>query len=329
MKNTTRTVAAKGWPGLTNFVRTACNGAIEPMTSRKPSPIRVPWWSMAVAAVIALHSRPVACAEGADPKTLLQGVEGVRLQIPPSRLLVRTLYRDQSGSPPAWNLKIEFDGDHRLVAQTAPKAGYRALFDGSNAIHFDGADSVTVRGAHDQNSDYNFDPRLLGLTTTYRWADSLSKVLPYREASRLEALGEETVAGAACSHVRIHRPKDLNIDLWIDARHNFRVHRYELRVKGVVRCTADSFYENVDYAWLPSRVESRHYGAGGSVNYVRSFSILEAKANVKLPPETWTLEGLRPKVGASVTDLPAKRRLGYWDGVGLSQERLDVPRHHL
>ena len=197
---------------------------------------------MAVAAVIALHSRPVACAEGADPKTLLQGVEGVRLQIPPSRLLVRTLYRDQSGSPPAWNLKIEFDGDHRLVAQTAPKAGYRALFDGSNAIHFDGADSVTVRGAHDQNSDYNFDPRLLGLTTTYRWADSLSKVLPYREASRLEALGEETVAGAACSHVRIHRPKDLNIDLWIDTRHNFRVHRYELRVKGVVRCTADSFY---------------------------------------------------------------------------------------
>jgi hypothetical protein len=61
--------------------------------------------------------------------------------------------------------------------------------------------------------------------------------------------------------------------------------------------------------------------------YETEYSILQAKANVKLPDATWTLAGLNLPVGATVSDLRISRRLGYWNGVGIGDDPFPRQRH--
>jgi hypothetical protein len=39
-----------------------------------------------------------------------------------------------------------------------------------------------------------------------------------------------------------------------------------------------------------------------------------------IPPETWTLTGLNLPAGTPVSDLRIHKRIGYWDGKGLSKK---------
>lgn len=267
--------------------------------------------------VLARFLVPYSVAQEApNPVTLLQGVQSVRLQIPPSRLQIRTVYADDWSTNETVML-VEFDGDQRRFAKVGGEFELRSAFNGNEVIHFDGGQSVTVRDTSNSTSDYFFDPRLLGITTTYWWSESAGHAFPMDD-SKIEVIGHERISGEMAWHVRITDSYEQRIDLWIDPDNSFRVYRFDFSIEGLKRNEALSFYENPKFTWLPSRVESRNYRANGRLVLTRVFTILKAQADVAFSDRTWTLAGLNLPIGVSVTDLRINRRVGYWNGSGLS-----------
>ena len=254
-------------------------------------------------------------ADSPDPITLLQGVEQSRLQIPASRLVAEMVYTNSLGS---FNkeLIVEFDGNKRRYLNHEAKSG--DLFDGSQAICFDGQNSVTISDTSHATANYLFDPRLLGITTTYTWGEMIETAVPYQNVKKIELVGLEQINDYKVSHVRIVDSYDQQLDLWIDSNHGFKVYRYDFSILGETNSTL-AYYENSSYPWLPSRIETSYRaGTNGSILSGRSISIIKAE-KVKLPEKTWTIAGVQPSIGAAVSDLRIKQRIGYWNGHGLSQ----------
>lgn len=254
-------------------------------------------------------------ADSPDPMVLLQGVEQSRLQIPASRLTAEMVYTNSLASV-SKQLVVEFDGNKRRYISSETKSG--DLFDGSQAICFDGKNSVTLRDTSDATANYLFDPRLLGITTTYSWGETIETAVPYQNVKKIELIGSEQIDGLPVWHVRLIDSYDQQINLWIDSDHGFKVYRYNFSIFGETNSTL-SYYENPNYPWLPSRVETSYRsGTNGSILSGRTISILKAE-KAKLPENIWTIAGVQPSVGAAVSDLRIKQRIGYWNGHGLSQ----------
>jgi hypothetical protein len=268
--------------------------------------------------VLALHAAGTFCRaeEQPDPRTLLEGVQAVRLQIPPSRLEMSASIQN-SLSTNERLMVVEFDGDRRRFARKGAELQVRSVFNGNEVIHFDGSQSVTIRDIKDSTSDYFFDPRLLGITTTYQWRESVQSVMPISN-SMIELVGREQIGEYMTWHVRIRDAHGQDIELWIDPDNDFRVYRYDLSLPDVKRNTTLSFYSNPQYPWLPSRVESRNYRANGQLTLTRVLSIVNAEAGIEFPDSRWSLAGLSLPIGVPVGDLRTKQRLGYWNGIELA-----------
>jgi hypothetical protein len=265
------------------------------------------------ATVLINHHTPEATP---DPQLLFQGIESARLQIPPSRLALRSHYRMFPGeSERAYT--VEFDGDNRRFART-DSSDIRTAFNGNEVIHFDG-ESVTIRHIGMTTADLLFDPRLLGITFTYLWRNSLAGQLGYHEARSVETVGRELVAGVLTWRLRAVDRRGHQRDFWVEPEQGFRVHRSELATVAGTRYVTLSQYDADTYQWLPARVETRRYGADGTLMGKRVISILSAETITVFPDSTWTLAGLKPPIGAQVSDLRIKERLGHWDGTGLSE----------
>ncbi len=251
-----------------------------------------------------------------DPLTLLKGVEQARLQIPPSRLTVQLIYTNAAGRGTEEHI-IEFDGSKRRYSTENAKGC--ELFNGSNVVSFDGSRSVTICDTDQASADYLFDPRLLGITTTYTWGETVKTAVPCRGIKQLALIGADHINRHSVWHVHLIDSYDQQINLWIDSEHGFKVYRYDFNVIGETNSTL-AYYDDQSYPWLPSRVETSYRGGkDGSILAGRSIFILKAKANIKLPKNTWTIAGVRPSIGAAVVDLRMKMRLGYWNGHGLSE----------
>jgi hypothetical protein len=259
-----------------------------------------------------------------DPIALLQGVEAARLQIPPSHLRIRYTYKNQLVTNTR-EFEVDFDGDRHLFV-TDPKTGSddRTVFDGSVVYAFEGDNkNVDIRNLTNPNLALLFDPRLLGLNPCYFWHYRIETVLPYRRPSaKVELVGRESVGDKEAWHVRVsvNPSKGYVADIWIDDRTGFPVYRYDMS-----RVETLSFYENKNYPWLPSRVEGRVYDSKHELIKEYDCSILDGKANVKLPDGTWSLGGLHLPTGTSVQDLRISKRLGYWNGTGISPSPDDLP----
>jgi len=259
--------------------------------------------------------RPCLSADAPDPVALLRGVEAARLQIPPSRILLRGEYRSAfaQNQNTFW---ILFERERRLFVRTndppVPDAS-RMLYTGSEVLKYDGNKFLAIRNLDSLTADYFFDPRLLGIMTIYAWGETVSTSVPYRRASKVEMVGREDVEGRSAWHVRVF---DLRrqLDLWIDDKNGFRVYRYDQRVPGVSDETARSYYENPNYSWIPSRVEGEDRSTNGSVRVKRKFEILQAEAEVPIPPNMWTMAGINPPRETQVVDVRSMTDLGYWDG---------------
>ena len=69
---------------------------------------------------------------------------------------------------------------------------------------------------------------------------------------------------------------------------------------------------------------TQYHKATGRIEIpTRTFEVLEVEPDVEFPDRTWGMESLELPIGVPVADLRSKRRLGYWNGAGLS---LDPPK---
>jgi hypothetical protein len=202
------------------------------------------------------------------------------------------------------------------------------LYDGEKVILYDGAGAVTIRDTSNPTSDYLFDPRLLGITTTYTWKGSLAKALPHQTALQSECIGREALPQGSAWHVRMIDVYKQQIDTWIDDSHGFRVYRYDFAIPDLYTNTTVSFYENRDYPWLPSRVETRSYQPKNGLRSERLITVLKAEANLPAPEKTWTIAGVSPPNGSPVSDLRVKKRMGYWNNGTLTSNPPPAPVPH-
>ncbi len=253
-----------------------------------------------------------------EPTLLFRGVESVRQQIPPSRLVLRADYRAGIETS-VLELLVEFDDDKYGFSRTKTGPEVRAIFDGKQILHYDGVNSVTLRDLRDTTADYLFDPRLLGITADFVCGQSLDDALPYRAATNLQTVCREQVGDRPTWHVRLADTNTYNrrIDIWVDPERNFRVYRYEYSLEGGRPSTVLSFYEDQKYPWLPSRVETQTYDSKAQPADERKLEILKAEPNVRLPDSAWGLAGLRPPAGTEVQDRRIRSRIGYWNGAAL------------
>ncbi len=270
-----------------------------------------------IAVVVLTHCLEASAEDTSTPdaKMLLQGVEAARLEVPASRLKLRTEYMHSN-----YTFNVDFDDARRRSWITSHNTtSTRMVLSGSTVTHFDGKDSVTFHDINDQNGSLFFDPRLLGITTTYWWNESLAKELPSGDGISLRTIGEEEVDGNKCWHVTVVDSYEQQRDLWIDDRNGFRVYRSDFSIPGLKRNSTISTYSDDDPQALPTFVRTDYYDAiGNKKTPSRTIAVLETETDVQFDDDTWSYASLDLPIGVPVVDLRTKRRLGYWDGSGLS-----------
>ena len=258
-----------------------------------------------------LRSQP---ANTPDPKALLQGVAARREQIPPSRLHIREVWES-----PLWrNIEehvVLFKGELRYYVRTNANEVRRILWDGKDVLRFDGS-QVNLRNLDTQTADYLFDPRLLGITTSFAWSARIADLL-HPGASRIELVGREQIDGKAAWHVRIE-DNDCEINIWIDEKKSFSVYRFDERLRDHGFRTTRAFYDNQDYSWLPSRIDGQEFDAKSQLICKRQISILDASAEIKVPKNTFTMAGLlsgvkfNPEIWVDIIDVRTHQIVGNW-----------------
>ncbi len=253
-------------------------------------------------------------SDAPTPEELLRGVENARLNIPASRLTLSTEYAHGR-----YELTAEFDGpNRRFWIRSKNRNRERMVLSGTSVTHFNGTDSVTIRSVDDQNPSLFFDPRLLGITTTYWWNETLKGELPYHDGTEMQTVGAEEINGRSCWHVSIIDVHDQRRDLWIDDENGYRVYRSEFSIPGFKRNSTTPIYSG-DTESLPTRVITEYFDARGlPKTHRRIVTVLDTEPNVEFADVTWGYESLELPIGVPVADLRAKRRLGYWDGSGLA-----------
>jgi len=158
-----------------------------------------------------------------------------------------------------------------------------------------------------------FDPRCLGVSTTLYVESKIDDCLPYSTAKAITVVGKEPVDGKPALHIQIRNKYDYDLDYWIDAFHSTRVLKVQANGDVALSRYSDSDFKDP----LPIEVRNIHY-QNGIARYETRVVRRTTRYNAPIDPANWTLEGLNMKVGAEVSDSRNHRRIGFWNGVGLS-----------
>jgi hypothetical protein len=106
---------------------------------------------------------------------------------------------------------------------------------------------------------------------------------------------------------------------WIDDREGFHVHRYRREDLGG-NTVIDSFYDERSAGPIPSRVIHREYRKDGKLWREIRFEVTKAQFNKPVNPNVGTLASLDLKPGDEVSDVRLGKRVGYWDGQGVTED---------
>jgi hypothetical protein len=111
---------------------------------------------------------------------------------------------------------------------------------------------------------------------------------------------------------------------WIEDREGFRVHRFRIESLNGLPVSVDSFYDEKSTGPIPSRVIHREHMKDGKLKRETRFEVTKAEFNKPITSNVGTLGSLDPALGDAVSDERIGRRLGYWDGEGLTEDRAEA-----
>lgn len=190
------------------------------------------------------------------------------------------------------------------------------FYDGQAVTDYWETDSSHPRTTIDlpgRSGVFIFDPRCLGVTASLYVEGRVEACLAFKEAKSITLAGKEIVEGSSAWHVQVRSQYDSTFDFWIDALQPTRV--LKLQVNNNV---ALSRYSDTDLKDpLPIEVRNIDY-RNGVPRYETRLVRLKTQYNLSIDPACWTLDGLRMKVGTSVSDVRIHRSIGYWTGAGLA-----------
>lgn len=250
-----------------------------------------------------------------DPKLLLNGVRSVREQLPPSQLHLRATFRSPTINNQSEFLVI-FSGARRMYCQTnGGPDNVRILFDGSEVFRYDGINSAIVRDPDTQTPDYLFDPRLLGITTSYTWDGTLESGL-YLGSESIRLVGKEEVHGLPAWRVHAVGKYNRELDIWVAADDRFSVYKVVEQAEGLGRREGLSFYNEAILHGLPARVENTDYDIKGQIRFQRTLEVLSYTPHLATSNTSWTLNalfgGVKLPTWVPVTDVRIGAVRGYW-----------------
>jgi peroxiredoxin len=214
-----------------------------------------------------------------------------------------------------------------LDQEAAVKAGLLSRFESHHVTEYDGAallnywetdgkpESATIDDPVKGSAWYVFDPRCLGLSPTLMPATTIEDCLGHRNAESVQLVGSESVEKIATWHVRVLFKSHISSDFWIDVGPLSRV------IKNT--WNGDEVISRFDPAQpgdvIPTEVLWIEFSGMNRERSETRFVRRRARFNVPVDPASWTLAGLNMPVGTEVIDIRIHRRIGYWNGSGLSQ----------
>lgn len=218
----------------------------------------------------------------------------------------------------------------RLDRDAAVRAGLLKRFESHHALIYDGSalmdywekdgkpDGTTIVDPSRGTSSFIFDPRCLGLTTVVSMRSAVESCLGYTGAKSIALLGEELVEGLPAWHVRVQSKYGETLDFWIEVAHPEQLLRH---ARGA-NVTVSKYDQANARDPIPTEVTTMNLRNGAPSSTAR-FLRTQARFNLPVAPSSFTLAGLGMQVGTPVTDVRISRRIGYWTGVGLSD---NLPR---
>jgi len=261
----------------------------------------------------------------------LKGTNSIRLKarFDGIRRRFESFDREYSYTPAAnddTNAQAQAD---RMTRDQAVQAGLVKPFESHHVTAYDGAAlldywetddapfQADVKDPAKGSPQYVFDPRCLGISTFLSMSDTIESCLAYNHAESIALAGEESVEGASTWHVRVRRDAT-DRDFWLEKAHPTRVLKHAFNGSVVVGKYDDANPEDP----IPIEItKSFLHGAtgGGTASFVTRITRRNAHFNIPVDPASWTLAGLDMKTGTPVSDDRLMRRIGYWNGTGLSE----------
>jgi peroxiredoxin len=168
------------------------------------------------------------------------------------------------------------------------------------------------------SASYIFDPRCLGISLSQPVGDTIDSCLAYNHAGSVGLAGEESVDGTPAWHVQVRRDSMDDRDFWLEKSRPTRVLKYASSGSTVVEKYDDANPEDP----LPIEITESllHRMNGGGKDFLaKHITRGKTQFNIPVDPASWTLAGLGMKIGTPVVDERLMRRIGYWNGTGLSE----------
>lgn len=167
-----------------------------------------------------------------------------------------------------------------------------------------------------EGGGYFFDARYLGLRTGLPDTRSIEYWLSISKAKSINLVGRESVEGIPAWHVQVPRENGPTLDFWFDAARSDRV----LKQSEGNAWVLSKYDETNPSDPIPVEVRMRASNPDGSPWSDTRFIRSTAQFNMPVDPASFTLAGLGMPVGTSVSDARIHRLLGYWTGIGFSEQ---------
>lgn len=242
-------------------------------------------------------------------------------------------YSNASTAPGAGEATDSRMRNEGLDHEAAVQAGLLKPFESHHVRAFDGAllldywenDGKAVQAKIEdpaKGSGYLFDPRCLGIEAAPNVNDTIESCLHYDSPGSVQLLGEELVEAVSTWHVRIWRGT-MAADFWVEKANPIRVLKLGYNGSEVVSKYDDANPRDP----IPTKVsEMWSHGTTGTQTAFsrREIARRSAQFDIAVDPASWTLAGLGMRIGTDVVDYRISRSIGYWTGVGLSE---NLPRN--
>jgi hypothetical protein len=196
------------------------------------------------------------------------------------------------------------------------EARYVSAYDGTAVLEYRESrgkpDGTLIGEMGHGNHAWHFDPRCFG-QVMLSYATTLESGFATDGAESVTLIGKEIVEGGAAWHVEVKWPS-YTADYWIS------VANPEWLLKKAVMGDVVVSRFDPKRPRDPLPIETVETARDGAVIRYRR---LTSQYNIPVDPEFCTLASLGMARGTEVTDVRVHRRIGYWDGKGLSQ---DLPK---
>jgi hypothetical protein len=272
-----------------------------------------------------------ATSAQAEAVGMLRAVEGERLNLRSGVVDCECHYRTADRHV-VREIRIVWEESRRRFDVKTTHGGTpektKIMFDGDRAVRFDGSHNADIADLPSQGGDLFFDPRELGLTTSYSSSLSLDYALGFgavrlQDGGSIRLVGEDVIDGHRVRRVRVVQPNDWQLEFWVELGPVIRLWRTEYRAGLQVNVNTVEYGSGGVGAAFPTRVRTV-YRIGEDRVAEREILVSRSQVNVPVAPKTWTLSGLDLPTGTIVTDGKLQRRMGYWNGAALA-DNVEMP----